>query len=148
MEQEQIKLKTEATSSHTDVNVNQVLEDIDRIKKEIEELEIRNLEGENPQYNEHAKTLKQIRSFLAKKTKADIPSKINLWKKMTKTFKRKRGLATPSEILMEPTPSEFMEFMDSTGGGSCSFFEYSVDEAFMYGVECVLTVLNILKSSQ
>jgi hypothetical protein len=132
-----------ATTSTTPLNVTTVMDEIDRIAKEIEELQIRNIGTDDPEYKENAKKLLQIRKYLAKKTKPATPSTTKtLWNKI-KELRHRRGHVRPSN--MEPTPSELMEIATEQGGSS-NYLNYSVDDAFMYGAECMLSLLNMIRA--
>ena len=114
-----------------------------RIKKEIEEVQHQNIYESDPEFKENAKKLMQIKKFLTKKTKSqETTSKGNFWKKL-KTVRQRRGFG--SQISMEPTRSEIMEIYGSSEERSSGLFNHPVDEALIYGVECLL---DILKSSQ
>lgn len=133
-------------TSAVQLDVRQVLEDIERIKKEIEEVQHQNIDESDPEFKENAKKLMQIKKFLTKKTKShETTSKGNFWKKL-KTIRQRRGYG--SQISLEPTPSEILESYGSSERRSSGLFNYPVDEAFMYGAECVLALMDILKSSK
>lgn len=138
---EEKKDEKKVVTISTPTNVSSVMDEIERITKEIEELQIRNLGSDDPEYLEKAKKLMQIRKFLTKKTRPVTPSKLNLWTKI-KDLRHRHGHVRPSE--MEPTPSEMMAISDHAG--SSNFSNYSVDDAFMYGAECMLTLLDMIKN--
>lgn len=136
------KKSVQIAPSTSQLSVQQVLEDIKSLENEIEEIQQQNIEDADPEFKENAKKLMQIKKFLSKKTKSsETPSILNLWRKL-KAIRLRRGVKTDS---MEPTPSELLEIY-GTSQGSSSFFDYSVDEAFMYGAECVLALMDILKA--
>lgn len=128
----------QVTIAAENLNVSTVMEELDKITKEIEELQVRNVGEDDPEYKENAKKLLQIRKYLKKKTKPATPSKMKFWNK----FKRIRQMR-PSD--MEQTPSEMME-IEIVQGGSSNYSSYSVDDAFLYGAECILSLLNMIKN--
>lgn len=136
-----------AATSSTPLGVNQVLEDINKIKNQIEEVQQQNIEDVDPEFKENAKKLMQIKKFIAKKTKSPETSKSNFWKKL-KSIRRRRGIETDSMIEITPTHSEILEMYGTSEGRSSEFSNYSVDEAFMYGAECILALMDIFKVSE
>lgn len=134
-----------AATSTTPLNVTTVMTEIDRIAREIEELQIRNLGNDDPDYKENAKKLVQIRKYLTKKTRPVTPSsRTNLWTKI-KDLRHRRGHVRSSE--MEPTPSEIMEITNEHVPSCSNYLNYSVDEAFIYGAECMLSLLHMIKNT-
>lgn len=126
-------------------DVKQVYENIEVIKKGVEEIQVKILgTSADRDCKENAKKFKSIRKFLTTKIRPETPSKVNLWNKL-KNIRRHRGVG--SEIFIEPTPSELIEMFELSQESN-PFFSYSIDEAFFYGAECMLALINTLKESQ
>lgn len=124
------------------IDVTSVMSEINKLKNKIEELQIRNVGTNDPEFIEKSKKLVEIRKYLTKKTKPSTPSKFNLWTKI-KQLRKRQGKDHSMDI--EPTPSELFE-VETINGGSSNFSNYSVDDAFLFGAECVLSLLEIIKA--